>query len=447
MLDGEYTTPLSRGLLLHLPDRLLRPHGRARDRRVGLRRAGAPGVPRARVPGVPRGPRRRRPGVPRGLALIGQALLFGLGTLLLAFTVRDWWGPGVGLASAAVYALDPFSKHYVTILLSEQLAAFLVLAGVFAYTRAVRSRHLGWWAATGALAGSLTLVRAVFVFTVPLVIAAALLQRGSEAARRRCGARLRSAAARPLARLDEPHDRTRGVRRTGGRATTCSSPRTVRATAGRRRRSPRIRRSCATSSGRTGTRRRASSCSAIPRRTRATSRARTQRCGRRAVELYRDRLGDEPLQVLWENVYRACASSGRRTRTGTSRPAPRSSSCKRSTCSCSRWRSSASVLALRRGGPPRGVAVVLLALHRRDRDAPHRSAVRDAGARPLPRAHDVRRACAARAVASVAPPSRNVASQNGAVAGLPTDVMNDCVPPSTSPAANTPSAAAVTRRA
>ena len=224
--------------------------------------------------------------------------------MLLAFTVRDWWGPGVGLASAAVYALDPFSKHYVTILLSEQLAAFLVLAGVFAYTRAVRSRHLGWWAATGALAGSLTLVRAVFVFTVPLVIAAALLQRGARlrgaVAALACAALLlvpwlawtnHTTGRAVFANWGQGYNllvaahgegfgrtQTRGLRGSGvhARPRAAASIRAVaRAAAPRPEAHPRYL-------------------------ARADAEVRS-----RAVEVYRDRLGDEPLQVLWENVYRA----------------------------------------------------------------------------------------------------------------------------------------------
>jgi 4-amino-4-deoxy-L-arabinose transferase-like glycosyltransferase len=224
--------------------------------------------------------------------------------LLLAFTVRDWWGPGVALASAAAYALDPFSKHYVTILLSEQLAAFLVLAGVFAYTRAVRSRHIGWWAATGALAGALTLVRAVFVFTVPLVILAAFLQRGT---------RLRGAAAALgcaalllvpwLAWTNETTGRAvfanwgqgynllvaahgEGLGRT--QTEVSEDPAFVRDLARPYRYAPTREQLLRDPE-------------AHPRYlARADAEVRS-----RALEVYRERIGDEPLQVLWENVYRA----------------------------------------------------------------------------------------------------------------------------------------------
>jgi hypothetical protein len=118
-------------------------------------------------------------GVPQALALVGQAALFAAGAFLLALTVRRWWGPGLGLGAEALYALDPWSKHYVALILSETVAALVALAGVYAFTRAYQERAHAWWAATGALAAALTLVRAVFVFTVPLVVIAALLRRGS----------------------------------------------------------------------------------------------------------------------------------------------------------------------------------------------------------------------------------------------------------------------------
>ena len=218
--------------------------------------------------------------------------------------MRDWWGPGVGLASAAAYALDPFSKHYVTILLSEQLAAFLVLAGVFAYTRAVRSRHVAWWAATGALAGGLTLVRAVFVFTVPLVILAAFLQRGT---------RLRGAAAALgcaalllvpwLAWTNETTGRAvfanwgqgynllvaahgEGLGRT--QTEVSEDPAFVRDLARPYRYAPTREQLLRDPE-------------AHPRYlARADAEVRS-----RALDVYRERLGDEPPQVLWENVYRA----------------------------------------------------------------------------------------------------------------------------------------------
>jgi 4-amino-4-deoxy-L-arabinose transferase-like glycosyltransferase len=115
--------------------------------------------------------------------LLAQALLFGAGVWLLALTVRRWWGPAPALAAAAVYALDPYSKHYVTLVLSEALSGFLALASAYAFTRAWQQRSLAWWAASGTLAASLTLTRAVFVFVVPLLILAALARRSPPRAR------------------------------------------------------------------------------------------------------------------------------------------------------------------------------------------------------------------------------------------------------------------------
>jgi hypothetical protein len=100
--------------------------------------------------------------------------------------VRRWWGESLGLLAAALYALDPYSKHYVSLVMSEALAGAAAIATAYAYTRAWQERSARWWAAAGALAAALTLVRAVFVLAVVLVVAAALL---------RSGPRLRSAAA------------------------------------------------------------------------------------------------------------------------------------------------------------------------------------------------------------------------------------------------------------
>jgi 4-amino-4-deoxy-L-arabinose transferase-like glycosyltransferase len=139
----------------------------------------------------------RPPGYPVFLALLGgggdglsldlvlgaQALLFGLGVLVLGFTVRRWWGPGPALAAAALYALDPYSKRYVTLVLTEVVAGLVALCAAYAFTRAWQERAARWWAAAGALAAALTLVRAVFVLAVPLLVLAALLRSGDVRAR------------------------------------------------------------------------------------------------------------------------------------------------------------------------------------------------------------------------------------------------------------------------
>jgi 4-amino-4-deoxy-L-arabinose transferase-like glycosyltransferase len=116
------------------------------------------------------------PGASQTLALLGQGVLFGTGVALLALLGRRIGGDRLGLAAAALYALDPWSKHYVSVLLSEVLAGTVALAASYAFVRAWQERALSWWAVSGALVGALTLVRAVFVFAVPLLLLAALVR-------------------------------------------------------------------------------------------------------------------------------------------------------------------------------------------------------------------------------------------------------------------------------
>ena len=176
LLDGSYSTPLRAGFYyvfplgfyditgVHVTDRSLFPE----LERQAFRPPGYP-LYLALVGGGDAG-------ISRGVALIGQGLLFGIGTFLLALTARRWWGPRLGLAAAALYAVDPYSKHYVTLILTEALAGALVCATAYAVTRAWQERAPAWWAAGGALAAGLTLVRAVFVLAVPLVLLGAAVR-------------------------------------------------------------------------------------------------------------------------------------------------------------------------------------------------------------------------------------------------------------------------------
>lgn len=180
---GSYTTPLSAGFYWT-------PHGRLdiTDRPIGRDAWSAPERQTFRPPGYPlllAAVGGGAGGASRVLALLVQVVLFGAGTWLLALTVRRWWGPGPALLAAALYAFDPYSKHYVALLLTETLAAFLVLASAYAFTRAWHERSEPWWAAAGLLVAALTLVRAVFVLTIPLLLIAAFLRSGSAAARLR----------------------------------------------------------------------------------------------------------------------------------------------------------------------------------------------------------------------------------------------------------------------
>lgn len=139
----------------------------------------------------------RTPGYPLLLTLVGggdagfsqtllfflQALLFGVTTFLTALTARRLWGPYVALFAAWTVALDPFSKRSIALVLSEVLAGALAMAAAYALVRAWQQHSARWWAATGALLGALSLVRPLFALAIPMAAVAALL--GSAGKRQR----------------------------------------------------------------------------------------------------------------------------------------------------------------------------------------------------------------------------------------------------------------------
>jgi hypothetical protein len=239
-------------------------------------------------------------------ALLGQAVLFGAGIMLLILTVRRWFGERVGLLAGLLYAVDPWSKHYVALVLTETLAGFLVLATAYVFTRAWQSGRTATWAATAALAASLALVRAVFVLVPPLVAVGALLSRGVTRERLlRAGAAIAAAAALLvpwLAWTNHVAGRaTMAVWGEGYNAILAASGeghgRTwsdIEADAGFQARMDRIRVEIPTAAE---LRR---DPTAHPRYlSNADQELRTA-----AGDLYRKRLGDEPHQVAWEFVYR-----------------------------------------------------------------------------------------------------------------------------------------------
>jgi 4-amino-4-deoxy-L-arabinose transferase-like glycosyltransferase len=242
------------------------------------------------------------PGASRTLALVGQGLLFGVGVLLLALTVRRLAGPGLALLAGGLYALDPWSKHYVSLLLTETLAATVALAAAYAFTRAWQERSAAWWAAAGALVGALTLVRAVFVVAVPLLVLAGLLR-----GRLRAGAACAAAAAafllpwlawtnhvlgKPvLASYGEGFNLLVAAHGEGhGRSfqTVITDPGFLADLRAGHRFAPTVERIRADPT-------------AHPR---YVERVDSDQRGR-ARDLFADRLADEPLQVAWETLYRA----------------------------------------------------------------------------------------------------------------------------------------------
>jgi 4-amino-4-deoxy-L-arabinose transferase-like glycosyltransferase len=118
------------------------------------------------------------PGASRHVLYAVQALLMGLTALLLTLLTRRLWGPSVALVAGSVFALDPYSKRFVTIVLTETLAGFLFTATAYSVVRAWQQRSIAWWAGAGFLAGVLTLVRPVFALTIPLVAIGALCAMG-----------------------------------------------------------------------------------------------------------------------------------------------------------------------------------------------------------------------------------------------------------------------------
>ena len=139
LLDGGYSTPLQAGFYFVYP--MAGSTSRALASRSRRGTSPTTGVPSARLPGVSRALRHRQglPRRPRG-AVIGHALLFGIGAYLLMLTVRRWWGEGVALLGGLLYAVDPWSKHYVALVLSETLAGTIAIALLYVFTRAWDTR-------------------------------------------------------------------------------------------------------------------------------------------------------------------------------------------------------------------------------------------------------------------------------------------------------------------
>src|SRR5829696_628406 len=115
------------------------------------------------------------PGLTRHVAMIVQAILLGLATWVLALTVRRWWGAVPALAATLLYALDPYSKHYVALVVTETLATVLAVATAYAFTRAWQERSTAWWTATGAGAAAAAVLVAPWLAWTTHVVATPVL--------------------------------------------------------------------------------------------------------------------------------------------------------------------------------------------------------------------------------------------------------------------------------
>ena len=306
LLDGSYSTPLQAGFYFVYPN--------------GWYDITGARIPRAVWDDLER-QAFRPPGYPAYLALFGkqkvflgdhtaalvvQALLFGLGAYLLMLSVRRWWGEDVALLGGLLYAVDPWSKHYVALVLSETLAGTVALAALYLFTRAWERPSWGRWAATGALAAFLALVRAVFVLAPVLLVVAAAVRRGTP--RERIVRAAATAAASAvllvpwLAWTNSVAGRaTMSVWGEGYNLLLAASGEGHGTTAGAIEAQPefqarmgRVRALVPTAAEI------AADPEAHPRYL-----ARADRLVREdATELYRERLADEPLDVLWDGVYR-----------------------------------------------------------------------------------------------------------------------------------------------
>jgi 4-amino-4-deoxy-L-arabinose transferase-like glycosyltransferase len=166
ILHGSYSTPLPRfdATYLRIPDSAV-----GTLERQTMRTPGYPLLLAAIGGG--------KPGWSRDLLYVVQALLCGGATWLLVLTARRLWGEHMALLSGVVYTLDPYSKRYVSIVLTEVLATFLAVAAAYAFVRARQQRSPAWWGVAGALTAAATLTRPVFALAIPLLLLAALLAR------------------------------------------------------------------------------------------------------------------------------------------------------------------------------------------------------------------------------------------------------------------------------
>lgn len=306
ILDGSYSTPLKAGFYFVFPDGWFDITGARIDESAW------DDVERQvfRPPGYPAylalfGEEKVLLGDHKA-ALIGHAVLFGIGAYLLMLTVRRWWGENIALLGGLLYAVDPWSKHYVALVLSETLAGTVALALLYVFTYAWDRPTWARWLGAGALAGALSLVRAVFVFVPALLVLAALVRRGSARERlTRAAATAAASAVLIVPWLAWTHSvvgrATMSVWGEGYNLVLAASGEGHGVTAGDVEADPafqarmdRIRAQVPSAEAV------AADPTAHPRYLSSAD----EQVRDEAFELYRKRFGDEPLDVLWDDLYR-----------------------------------------------------------------------------------------------------------------------------------------------
>jgi hypothetical protein len=174
LLDGSYSTPIGANMyytqipggwvdrtMLHLPQRVW-----DAPERQTFRTPAYPLVIAATGGGS---------GLSRYLLYLVQGLMVGLSVFVLVQGLALITTPTVALLAGALYALDPFSKRYALLVMTEATTALLVTVAFYFFARAVRRHSLGSWAASGAAAAAATLARPIFIMLVPLLLLAAIV--------------------------------------------------------------------------------------------------------------------------------------------------------------------------------------------------------------------------------------------------------------------------------
>lgn len=174
ILDGSYSTPIRANMyyteipggwvdrtMLHLPQ-----HVWDAPERQTFRTPAYPLVIAATGGGS---------GSWRYLLYLVQALMVGVTTFVLIQALALIASPAVAILGGGLYALDPFSKRYALLVMTEMTTALLVTVTFYFFARAVRRRSLGSWAASGLAAAAATLARPIFVMAIPLLLLAAIV--------------------------------------------------------------------------------------------------------------------------------------------------------------------------------------------------------------------------------------------------------------------------------